>query len=132
MILFLLTFFLLYGGLHLCFFLKLRSAFAPALPGELLIVGLLVLGMISPFMVRAAERFGLETLAAVMSWTGYLWMAVLFLFGAAALLMDGYRLLVWAAGAVGHTDRPPVLPGGPDAFPPSPGRCRHCDGLRFR
>jgi predicted MPP superfamily phosphohydrolase len=104
MILFLLTFFLLYGGLHLYFFLKVRAAFAPDAPVEVLIVGLLVLGLLAPFIVRAAERFGMETLASFMSWAGYLWMAVLLLFCAAALLMDGYRLLVRVAGGVSHAD----------------------------
>jgi predicted MPP superfamily phosphohydrolase len=100
MILFLLTFFLLYGGLHLYFFLKIRAAFAPTLPVEILVAGLLILGLMAPFIIRAAERYGLETLAAFMSWAGYLWMAVLMLFSVAALLTDGYRLLVWVAERV--------------------------------
>ena len=98
MYLFLLTFFLLYGSLHLYFFLKIRAAFAPGAPLQALIVALLVLGLMAPIIVRVAERYGLELLVRFMSWAGYLWMGFLLLFFASALLLDLYRLLVHLAG----------------------------------
>ncbi len=116
MILFLLTFFLLYGGLHLYFFVTLRAAFVLAAPARALAVGLLLLGLLAPLMIRAAERFGLETLAAVLSWGGYLWMAVLLLFCTAALVMDLYRLLVWTVGGIAPTDLQAFYPSARARF----------------
>ncbi len=110
MILFLLSFFLLYGGLHLYFFLKIRAAFAPGAAIQAILVALLILGLLAPLLIRASERFGLEVLARLLSWGGYLWMAVIFLFFSVSLLLDFYRLLVYAAGLVLRTDIVAYLP----------------------
>ncbi len=96
--LFLLTFFLLYGSLHAYFFLKVRAAFAPGPAVQAALAALLFFGLIAPIVVRAAERFGLELLVKVVAWTGYIWMAVLFLFFATGLLIDLYRLVISLAG----------------------------------
>lgn len=104
MILFLLTFFLLYGGLHLYFFLKIRAAFAPGAAIQGVLIALLALGLLAPLIVRASERLGLEALARLISWAGYIWMAVIFLFFSVSLLLDIYRLLVFVAGLVLRTD----------------------------
>ena len=108
--LFLLTFFLLYGGLHLYFFLKVRAAFAPGAAAQAILVTLLILGLIAPIVVRVAERLGLELLVRFVAWTGYVWMAVVLLFFSAALLLDLFRLLVTIAGFVLRTDVAGYLP----------------------
>jgi predicted MPP superfamily phosphohydrolase len=108
--LFLLTFFLLYGGLHLYFFLKVRAAFAPGAAGQVILIVLLVLGLMAPVIVRVSERLGLEILVRLMSWAGYLWMAVVMLFFSAALLIDLSRFLIYAAGLVLRTDIGAFLP----------------------
>ena len=110
MILFLLSFFLLYGGLHLYFFLKIRAAFAPGAAIQAILVALLILGLLAPLLIRASERLGLEVLARLLSWGGYLWMAVIFLFFSVSLLLEFYRLLVYAAGFVLRTDIVAYLP----------------------
>jgi uncharacterized protein len=107
---FFLTFFLLYGGLHLYFLLKLRMAFAPGVAAQAIIIGLLVLGVMAPVIVRVAERFGLELFVRLVSWAGYLWMAVILLFFSTALLFDCYRLLVNGAGLVLRADVAAYLP----------------------
>jgi predicted MPP superfamily phosphohydrolase len=116
MILFLLTFFLLYGSLHFYFFLKLRAAFAPGATAQIILTALLVLGLIAPLIVRVLERFGIETLVRLMSWAGYIWMAVIFLFFSVALILDLYRILVYAAGLVLNTDVRAVLPSARTLF----------------
>jgi predicted MPP superfamily phosphohydrolase len=108
--LFLLTFFLLYGGLHLYFFLKVRAAFAPGAVAQTIVIVLLVLGLMAPIIVRVSERFGIEILVRLMSWAGYLWMAVVMLFFSAALLIDLSRLLIYAGGLVFRTDVSAFLP----------------------
>jgi uncharacterized protein len=100
MYLFLLTFFLLYGGLHLYFFLRIRAAFAPGSAVQVALVALLVLGLVAPIIVRVAERYGIEILVRLLSWAGYLWMGLLFLFFTSSLLVDIYRLLVHLAGLI--------------------------------
>jgi predicted MPP superfamily phosphohydrolase len=108
--LFLLTFFLLYGGLHLYFFLKVRAAIAPGAVAQAILIALLVLGLMAPIIVRVSERLGLEILVRLMSWAGYFWMAVVMLFFSASLLIDLSRLLVYAGGLVLRTDVGAFLP----------------------
>jgi predicted MPP superfamily phosphohydrolase len=110
MTLFLLTFFLLYGSLHFYFFLKLRAAFAPDAAAQMILAVFLILGLTAPILVRVLERFGIEALVGLISWAGYIWMAILLLFFAIALLFDLYRLVVYAAGLVLHTDFRTILP----------------------
>jgi uncharacterized protein len=110
MTLFLLTFFLLYGSLHFYFFMKLRAAFAPGAAPKIILAALLILGLIAPLLVRALERIGLETLVRLVSWAGYVWMAILLLFFSLALLMDLYRVVVYAAGLVLHADLRAIVP----------------------
>jgi predicted MPP superfamily phosphohydrolase len=108
--LFLLIFFLLYGALHLYFFLKLRAAFAPGAAAQAVVIVLLLLGLTAPIIVRVSERLGVELLVRLMSWAGYLWMAVVMLFFSAALLIDLSRLLVHAGGLLLRTDVSAFLP----------------------
>jgi predicted MPP superfamily phosphohydrolase len=103
-IMFLLTFFLIYGGLHFYFFMKMRAAFSPGAVIQAVLITLLILGLMAPLIVRNAERFGFETLARLMSWAGYTWMGVLLLFFSASLLLDLYHLIVYSAGLVFRTD----------------------------
>lgn len=110
MILFLLTFLLLYGGLHLYFFLKIRAAFAPGAAIQGGLIALLALGLLAPLIIRVSERLELDAVARLMSWAGYLWMAVVFLFFSVSLLLDLYRLLAHAAGLVFRTDIAAYLP----------------------
>ncbi|MHB8909721.1 MAG: metallophosphoesterase [Syntrophales bacterium] len=114
--LFLLTFFLLYGALHLYFFLKLRAAFAPGAAAQAIVIVLLLLGLMAPIIVRVSERLGLEILVRLMSWAGYLWMAVVMLFFSAALLIDLSRLLVTAGGLLFRTDVSAFLPAARTLF----------------
>lgn len=89
---FLLLFFLIYGGGHLYFFLKVRGAFAmgtAAASG----VGLFLAAMVvAPLMVRIFEREGHETAAQVTAYVGYGWMGFFFLFFCLSLVLDLSRL----------------------------------------
>jgi predicted MPP superfamily phosphohydrolase len=108
--LFLLTFFLLYGGLHFYFFLKVRAAFAPGTTAQVILVVLLVLGLMAPIIVRVAERLGFEMLVRFVALTGYVWMAVVLLFFSAGLLIDIWRLIVHAVGLILDRDVAGYLP----------------------
>lgn len=104
MILFLLTYLLLYGGMHLYAFLRARGAFAMGTGTALSLALFMAFMTVAPILVRLAERGGLEGTARTIALAGYLWMGVLFLFVSASALIDLWRLLLFAAE---------VLPGNP-------------------
>jgi len=102
MSLFLLSFLLIYGGFHLYFFQKVKAAL-PLPPWGLAIVTIFLLLMVgAPILVRLAERGGNDQLAIFLAWFGYIWMGIVFVFVAAALAVDCYRLLIWIAGLIVH------------------------------
>jgi hypothetical protein len=86
--LFLITFFLIYGGAHLYFFIKVKGALSPGLTLSLLLALFLLVMVVSPVLVRVLEREGLEASARVVAYAGYLWMGFLFLFLSASLVVD--------------------------------------------
>lgn len=104
MSLFLFTFFLVYGGVHVYTFFKARQAigFGP-LSGALF--ALFLAGMvIAPLLVRSIERQGHETVARFIAYAGYSWMGLLFLFFSAAVAIDCYRLVLFLVAHVWHLD----------------------------
>ncbi|MBN1615557.1 MAG: metallophosphoesterase [Deltaproteobacteria bacterium] len=110
MVLFLLVFFLIYGGVHSYAYLKIRAALHPSkLQATALILSLLLL-MMAPIIVRFAERYGFEMPACLCSWVGYLWMGVLFLFFSVSLCLDLYRLILSGAAYALQRDFTPLLP----------------------
>jgi uncharacterized protein len=104
MTLFLLTFFLLYGGMHLYAFLKAKTAFAFGLQTSIGVWLFMLVMLFAPFIVRLSERAGLETFARLMSYIGYTWLGILFLFVSAALVIDFYRLILLIAGGMLNKD----------------------------
>jgi predicted MPP superfamily phosphohydrolase len=102
--LFLMVFFLIYGGVHLYFFLRFRGAFAmgtAAAAG----VGLFLAAMVvAPLLVRILEREGHEAAAQATAYVGYGWMGLLFLFFCASLVLDMARLVAPFAGPLPGRD----------------------------
>lgn len=104
MSLLLLTFFLIYGGVHIYTFLKVRSAFAPGPITSACFILFLLLMVIAPVLVRFTERAGFEAFARILAYVGYCWMGLLFLFFCVSLTIDLCRLLLHATGLVLHRD----------------------------
>ncbi len=96
--LFLLTFFLLYGGLHYYIFTKVWSAFLMGTWAALLLVLFLLLMVTAPITVYHAEKCGFYSFARLFAYAGYTWMGTAFLFFACSILIDLYRLLLAAGG----------------------------------
>ena len=95
MTLFLFTFLLIYGSVHLYAFLKAKAALEFGTATSIfLALFMLVMGL-APIIVRALERAGLESSARVMAYIGYTWMGVLFLFFSYSLAVDIYRVLIY-------------------------------------
>ena len=98
MSLFLVTFFLLYGGMHFYILMKARGAFSL---GPLVLVPLVIFMIamvLAPVFARISERAGLEWCALPIAHVGYLWFGFLFLFVCSTLFLDVVRLLFYLAG----------------------------------
>jgi len=104
MTLFLLTFFLLYGSLHLYAFQKARAAFAFSMLTSIFIAGFMLMMIVSPIIIRLSEKAGLDLFARLMSYAGYIWMGVLFLFASFSLMIDMYRLIIYSCGFILRQD----------------------------
>jgi len=108
--LFLISFFIVYGSLHYYAFSKIKGAFllTPAVQTGLII--LMAFMILAPFFVRMAERYGHESAACALSYIGYVWMGLLFLFFTVSILFDLYRLLITIAGQVTENDLSSLVP----------------------
>ena len=116
MSLFLLTFLLLYGGMHCYAYRKLAAAFHLPMPAVVSVVLFMAAMVCAPLFVRLAEREGLGTVASITAYAGYIWMGILFLFFTASLAIDGARLLARGAGLLLERDFSPLLPNNRQAF----------------
>ena len=98
MILFILTIFIIYGGVHVYAFLKAKSVFAfgPIIGAAL--AAFMVLMVVAILLVRTLESHEHELSARILSSIAYFWMAVLFLFFCGSLLFDGVTLITRIAG----------------------------------
>jgi len=102
-ILFLLAFFTIYGSIHFYAFNKLRAAFALTAPLRAAVILLMIFMLLAPLLVRISERYGYESTACFLSYAGYIWMGILFLFLATSVLFDLYRLLIYIAIRMSHS-----------------------------
>ncbi len=110
MTLFLTTFFIIYGGMHLYFYTGLTGAYplAPAAAAGLALF--LALMVVAPVGERMLESRGRESQARAVAYTGYFWMGFLFVYCAGTLCLDLYALSVHAAGLVFTTLPPSLVP----------------------
>ena len=80
MIIFLLIFLCLYGGINFYAFFKAKDFFHFSGTTEIVIIILLVALILAPIIIRLAEKIHWETMARTIAYCGYLWMAFVFLF----------------------------------------------------
>jgi hypothetical protein len=102
--LFLLTFFLLYGSLHLYAFARARAAFAFGTTTGIFVAGFMLVMVVSPVIIRFSEKAGFDLFAQLISWAGYTWMGIIFLFFSFSLLIDVYRVSISGAGLILRQD----------------------------
>ncbi|MCE5195508.1 MAG: metallophosphoesterase [Nitrospiraceae bacterium] len=94
MSIFLITFFSIYSLMHLYLFLKAKAALSFGLRTSIVFSIIMLLMITAPLIVRAFERAGHQSLALIMAYTGYIWLAAIFLFCSISSVMDFYRLLI--------------------------------------
>ncbi len=97
MILFLLVYISIYGGVHVYAFLKLKKGLELGILANVLLALLMLLMVAAPVVMRILEHNGEDTLARGLAWVGFMWMGFLFLFISASFFFDIYRLLHFLA-----------------------------------
>lgn len=97
MALFFITFFLFYSGMHLYAFFKARNAFNPGTTASAILILFMLTMMFAPFIVRLSEKNGFDVSARIMSYIGYTWMGIIFLFFTSSIALDFFRIIVHAA-----------------------------------
>lgn len=90
--LFLLLFFLIYGAFHLYAFHKINKAF-DLRKKKISFLFFMLLMVVAPILVRLSEKAGFELFARLLSYLGYVWMGVLFLFVITAFILDLLQLV---------------------------------------
>lgn len=100
--LFLISFFLIYGFMHLYVLLKAISAFSLNYKLIIPLIFFMVVMIFAPIIVRYAENMEFEFLAIVMSHMGYIWMGLLFLFISLSILIDILKLTIYLTGFIFH------------------------------
>lgn len=116
MIIFLLTFFLLYTSLHVYIFLKVKGALTVGMAATIILVLFMTLMVSAPVLVRVSERHGMELFARLLSYVGYTWFGLTFLFFTSSLCVDLYRLIVSLAGLILRTNLSSLSPSPRLAF----------------
>jgi predicted MPP superfamily phosphohydrolase len=114
--LFLLTFFILYGSMHLYAFLKAKTAFAFGIHTGIYVALVMIIMVFAPIIVRLSERAGFEFFARLMSYIGYTWMGIMFLFVSASLVIDFYRILIYLSSFIMRKDLNLFIPSVKSSF----------------
>lgn len=114
--LFILTFFIIYGGIHLYAYLKAKAALAFGATGGIALVLLMLVMVLAPLIVRYSERFGFELFARLMAHIGFIWGAILFLFFSASVVIDIYKLFIYGGGFVAGKDFSAMTPSPLSSF----------------
>lgn len=104
MILFILTIFTIYGGVHIYAFFKARNAFAFTAPVGIVLAAFMLFMVFAIFLIRTLESHEYELPAQVLAYVAYLWMAALFLFFCGSLLLDGITFITRTAGWMTQQD----------------------------
>lgn len=97
--LFVIGFLTLYAGMNSYVFWKIHQAFPNIGRLHFLIGGALLVLMLMPIAVRLLDRAEYPRLATAMGIVAFSWLAVVFWFVCSSVLMDGWNLGTWVAGA---------------------------------
>jgi predicted MPP superfamily phosphohydrolase len=110
MTLFLFTFFLIYISMHLYAYLKIKAVFAFGIPTNIFLITFMVIMVFAPIIIHKSEKQGSEFFARLMSYVGYMWMGLLFLFTCASLVIDIYHFLLYLSGLIVRKDLIALIP----------------------
>lgn len=94
---FLIFYFVVYGGAHFYFLVKLKNAFKLSTQTKTFTTAITITLFLAPLIARKLESSGLDLLPELLSNSGYLWMGFLFLFISSAALIDCVNLALTRA-----------------------------------
>jgi hypothetical protein len=114
--LFILFFFLVYGLFHVYAFFRVRAALTLSFRTNIFIAIFMLIMVLAPFIINFSERHGFELFARVMSYIGYIWMGVLFLFVTSSLLFEIYRLVIYLAALISRKNLATMFPSAGFSF----------------
>ncbi|UCF73302.1 MAG: metallophosphoesterase [Deltaproteobacteria bacterium] len=100
MVFFLFTFFLIYSALHLYIFTKIKGALSVGSVSSIFLISLMAAMVVAPVVVRISERHGFELFARFISYIGYTWMGLAFLFFCFSFGVDLYRFFLYTGGLI--------------------------------
>jgi len=98
--LFLFTFFLVYGSFHFYAFVRAQKALLFGSKTGIVLAVFMFIMVVAPLLVRLSEKAGHDLFARALSYVGYLWLGILFLFVSFAFATDLFRITVHVAGAL--------------------------------
>lgn len=104
MSLFLITFFSIYSAMHAYAFFKAKAGLAFSSGFALCLIVFMAFMITAPFAIRMSAKAGYETFAQAMSYIGYTWLVLLFMFVSVSLVLDLYRLSVFLSERIVHRD----------------------------
>jgi len=102
--LFLTIFFLVYGGIHLYVFLKTKSALSLGIFTSIVTATLIVFMILSPVIVRLAERAGHEDFARMLAYICYTWMGAILILVVTNFLFDIITVFLYGSATSWNTD----------------------------
>lgn len=88
---FIITFLLLYGGMHVYAFTRLKHSFAFGTWSTTILTVLMLIMTLTPLLVRLSESTGKDQIAQVLAWPGYTWMGWIFIFCSLLFVLDSLR-----------------------------------------
>jgi predicted MPP superfamily phosphohydrolase len=100
MISFLVFFFLIYGGAHIYAFTKIVTCFRLSMSTAVPLGFLFTFMVFAPLLIHYLEKFEYYLPARALSYIGYTWLGVMFLFVSSSFALDFYRGLIWLIGAL--------------------------------
>ncbi len=101
MIAFLLAIFIVYGGVHGYFLLKLRALFRLESAATLVLALFMAIMVVAPVLIRILEREGLKEWAQFFAFLGYTWMGFIFVAFSLLILGDLFFAVLRIAGLAG-------------------------------
>ncbi|MBI5099029.1 MAG: metallophosphoesterase [Nitrospirae bacterium] len=112
----LVSFFLVYTLLHVYGFFRARAALTLSFRTNIFIAIFMLIMVLAPFIINFSERHGFEFFARVMSYIGYIWMGVLFLFVSSSLLFEIYRLVIFLTALISRKNFSTMIPSAGFSF----------------
>jgi len=94
MTLFLITFLLLYGGMHCYVYFRFKQSFRFSRCTSIVVSSWLFFTTIAPILVRICEVNGFDLTAKVIAWPGFIWMGFIFILVTILLSLDISTLVV--------------------------------------